>query len=284
MIDLHTHTIFSDGTTTPEENAALAAQAGLTGLALTDHDTMDGWPRMAAACQAHGLQFVPGIEFSSELADQSVHLLGYGIDPDHLPLRDECIRLRGERERRGRIMVERMVASGAAITWDRVAELAGRAPIGRPHMAAALIEAGVVADIDAAFAGPLADDSPIYEPKQALTPEAAIQLLVEAGGVVVLAHPGLTFPDLAAFRGILQGLITAGLTGLECDHPGHEAQTQTGWEQLAAEFGLLSTGASDFHGEAKQVRIGARTTSPEVVNALRERTTGGVRWQVQRND
>jgi len=284
VIDLHTHTIFSDGTTTPEENAALAAQAGLAGLALTDHDTMDGWPRMAAACQAHHLLFVPGIEFSSELAGQSVHLLGYGIDPDHPPLRDECIRLRGERERRGRIMVERLVASGAPITWDRVAELAGRAPIGRPHMAAALIEAGVVADIDAAFAGPLADDSAIYEPKQALMPEAAIRLLVEAGGVVVLAHPGLTFPDLEAFRGILQGLITAGLAGLECDHPGHDAQTQIGWEQLAGEFGLLSTGASDFHGEAKQVRIGARATSPEVVNALRERSTGGVRWQVQRND
>lgn len=276
VIDLHTHTVFSDGTTTPEENARLAAAAGLAGIALTDHDTLDGWERMAAACAKARIGFVPGLEFSTELepGGRSVHILGYWPDPDDRPLREECDRLRTERERRARAMVDRLAALGVAVAWARVAEIAGGAPVGRPHIAAAMVEAGAVPDLEAAFDEFLADGGPAWVPKHALAPEAGVALIRQAGGVAVLAHPGSTFPLETHRRevdAVLDLLQEAGLAGLEIDHPGHDEGVVAAWREIALERELLSTGSSDFHGDRKAARIGECTTPSGVVRRLYER-------------
>jgi predicted metal-dependent phosphoesterase TrpH len=279
VIDLHTHTVFSDGTTSPEENARLAVEAGLDGLALTDHDTLAGWERMGAACDAAGLRFVPGLELSAEGEDgRSVHLLGYWADPADEALVAECARLRGERERRARVMVERLRGLGLDVTWERVAEIAAAAPVGRPHLAAALIEAGAARDTQDAFAQWLGEAGPVWEPKRALEPDAAVGLIVGAGGVAVLAHPGSTFGSPDPVEPLLVRLVQAGLAGFEVAHPAHDPATAADWESTAARHGLLGTASSDFHGTRKTVSIGERATPTRVVDALRDRARGGVRW------
>jgi predicted metal-dependent phosphoesterase TrpH len=267
--DLHTHTVHSDGTTTPEDNVSLAKEIGLAGLALTDHDTVSGWTRMREACARHGLVFIPGIELSTERDGRSVHLLGYWVDPEDAALADECDRLRNERSRRAEDICARLDALGVGVDVARVRELAGSAPIGRPHIASAMIQAGHVPDIQSAFDDFLADDGPAYVPKYAVDPVRGLRLLTAAGGVVVLAHPGVSedgggpvTPEL------LDELAEAGLAGVEVDHPAHEPDVVERWRRLAGACGLLVTGASDFHGARKDLTIGERTTTADTLELL----------------
>jgi 3',5'-nucleoside bisphosphate phosphatase len=267
--DLHTHSVHSDGTTTPGLNAELAAEVGLAGFALTDHDTLDGWEEAAAACRRLGLEFVPGVELSTEDAGRSVHILGYWMNPDNRALRDECARLRFERERRAGAMVELLTANGVPVSLERVQAIAGTAPIGRPHIAAAMVEAGVVPDTQAAFDLWIGDDRPAYVVKHALDPEEGVRLICEAGGVAVLAHPGLPGDDVDV--PFVQRLVAAGLAGLEVDHPSHDLVGAAFWRAVARETGLCATGSSDFHGERKSVSIGCSSTAAEVLRTLRDR-------------
>lgn len=266
MIDLHTHTTFSDGTTTPERNAALAAEAGLDGLAITDHDTLAGWDRAAAACDAHGIEFVPGLEFSCEVRGKSVHLLGYWVDPGHQPLRDECARLRGERDRRLTAMVDKLADHGIAISEDAVRARADGAPVGRPHIAAELLAQGAAEDLEEVYREWIGDHGAAYVPKRALDPVEAVTLLRAAGGVAVLAHPATT---AAVTVGLVDALAEAGLAGVEAEHVNHGPEDVQRWRTVARERNLLVTGASDFHGAHKEQRLGARTTSRATVDALR---------------
>lgn len=276
MIDLHTHTLYSDGTTTPAENAAMAAAAGLSGLALTDHDTFDGWEESALACAREGIEFVPGIELSTELAGTSVHLLGYWCEPTHPELRAECDRLRNERSRRAQRIVGRLAELGVACSYESVLSHAQGAPVGRPHIAAAMVDAGIVPDARAAFDEYLADGAPAHVPKHALSPADGVRLIREAGGVAVIAHPGMDSPDRLTGTRLVEDLRGVGLAGVEADHPGHDAETAAFWRAFAWERNLLATGCSDFHGERKAVKIGERTTVRTVVEALREaRTAAG---------
>ena len=267
-VDLHTHSTRSDGTTTPAQTVALAVEAGLSGLALTDHDTLDGWEEAAEACRGAGLRFVPGVELSTELDERSVHLLGYFVDPGHQPLVDECDRLRNERDRRAQAMIERLALMGAFITFEAVVAKANGAPIGRPHIAAALVDAGVVADIDAAFDGFIEDGGPAYVPKHALTPADGVRLIREAGGVAVLAHPGLSTRDAPVDLALLDELTAAGLGGVEAEHVAHDEPTQMFWRDAAEKRNLYVTGASDFHGVRKESTIGQGRTADAVVDAL----------------
>jgi predicted metal-dependent phosphoesterase TrpH len=271
--DLHTHTRWSDGTTTPGTNAALAAETGLRGIALTDHDIIEGWEEMATACARHGLEFVPGVELSTEADGYSVHLLGYWIDPNDDALGQEMARLYGERDRRAATMVAKLCAAGIDVTLDRVRAIADGAPLGRSHVAAALVEAGAVPNIQVAFDKWVGEDGPAYVPKRALLPQAAVKLIVAAGGVAVLAHPGRS----GVSERLLDCLVAAGLAGVEADHSSHTEEVATRWRRRAWQRDLLVTGSSDFHGFRKAVRIGERTTPGEVVEELRARRGQEVR-------
>lgn len=266
MIDLHTHSVFSDGTTTPEENVRLAQRSGLSGLALTDHDTLQGWPRADRAAQRAGIDFVPGVELSCELDGRGVHLLGYWVDADDAALSAECDRLRQERDRRAGEIIDLLARHGVHVDPAAVRARAAGAPLGRPHVAAVLVDMGVVADVDAAFDEWLGDGRPAFAQKRALSPVDGVRLLRGAGGVAVIAHPGVSEVVTAD---LVAQLAAAGLAGVEGDHAAHDDDQVRYWRAVAAELGLAVTGSSDFHGERKDARIGQRTTPRAVVDRLR---------------
>ncbi|MEV6878192.1 PHP domain-containing protein [Amycolatopsis sp. NPDC051128] len=267
-IDLHAHSTASDGTTPPSDLPRLAAEAGLTVLALTDHDTFAG---LAAASAASDIELVPGVEISCRLDDAEVHLLGYFADPGNAPLATELELIRTDRERRGVRMVERCRELGAPITLEEVRAIAGGASLGRPHVAAALVAAGVVADTAGAFTTDwLADGGRADVPKHVLSTVDAIALVRAAGGVTVLAHPRSVKRRASVSDTQLATLASAGLAGVEADHPEQPPEVRERLRAVAADLGLLATGSSDFHGDRKPVRLGEFTTSPDVLAALRE--------------
>ena len=270
MHDLHTHSRHSDGVHAPAEVVARAAAAGLAGLALTDHDTTAGWAEAADAAASHGLAFIGGIELSTEEAGKSVHVLGYRVDAGDPALTAELERLAGERQRRAEAMLARLAGLGAGVDLAAVEAIAGDAAIARPHLAEALVAAGHVADTREAFDVYLGDGAAAYEPKRALAPEDGVALITAAGGVAVLAHPGLDrgVEGQPASPALLDRLVDAGLAGVECDHPGHDTPTRQRWRALAAARGLAATGGSDYHGRYDDEEIGRWATSAETVAAL----------------
>ncbi len=248
--DLHTHSDASDGTTPVEDNVRLALELGLEGLGVTDHDTTAAWERARRAAKGTGLEIAPGTEFSAEHAGSSVHVLGFWFNPADAPLVEELDRLRNEREHRARAIAGRFRQLGIDVSFDRIRELAGAAPIARPHIAAAAVEAGAAATTQEVFDRFLADGGPVYVPKHAVTPVRAVELLTAAGGVAVLAHPGL-FGARDGHTGtpdeLIEEMAAAGLSGMEVDHPDHTAQHRARYGDLARALGLLSTAGSDYH-------------------------------------
>lgn len=275
--DLHSHTVMSDGTTTIEDNVRVAIELGLEGLGVTDHDTTEPFVRAMAAAEGTGLDVVLGTEFSAEHEGSSVHVLGYWVDPGYQPLQDEMDRLRNERHRRAEQIVEKFHGLGIDVAFARVQELAGEAPIGRPHIAKAVVETGAVADMQEVFDRYLADGGPAYVPKYAVDPAEAVELIRAAGGVAVLAHPALYSARHRAdgTRGIetevVEAMAAAGMAGIEADHPAHEPEERQRYRDLAAALGLVVTAGSDFHGEAKDLALGEATTPRDRVEQLRER-------------
>jgi predicted metal-dependent phosphoesterase TrpH len=269
-IDLHAHSTASDGTTPPAELPRLAAAAGLDVVALTDHDTTAGWAEAAAALPA-GLTLVPGVELSCRWGSPTdaieMHMLGYLFDPGHAGFAAERAAARTARIERAERMVAALAADGVPVTWERVAALAGGAPVGRPHLARALVEAGVVPDVPAAFADEWLGLR--YRlPKRETDAFDAVRLVREAGGVAVFAHArarmrGRTVPDSA-----IAALAEAGMAGLEVDHPDHGERDRAELRGLAADLGLVVTGSSDFHGTNKPVRLGAHTTPADAYERI----------------
>jgi len=281
LIDLHAHSTVSDGTDSPAGLVAAAAAAGVGVLAITDHDTTAGWDEAAAALPA-GMRLVRGAEFSCTSPcgregerEVSVHLLGYLFDPAHPAIVAEQERLRGERHARLVGMTEKMAAAGYPVDVDTVfAHLPEGASAGRPHLARALVSAGVVGSVDEAFAQLLRTGSPYYVPKVDTPVRAAVEMVTAAGGVAVIAHA------LARRRGrvlepsVIVELAAAGLGGVEVDHPDHGPEDRALLRDLAARHGLLTTGSSDYHGTNKTTPIAAETTAPDMLDALAERATG----------
>ncbi|MDT7786809.1 MAG: 3,5-nucleoside bisphosphate phosphatase [Pseudonocardiales bacterium] len=279
VIDLHTHSSESDGTDSPAELVKAAARAGLDAVAITDHDTAAGWAEAAAALPP-GLRLVRGAELSCACDDGhgrtiTVHLLAYLYDPTHAALMVEQSRLREERRQRLQKMAEMMQADGFPIDpVELMTRLPFDAPAGRPHLAQALIRGGVVSSVDEAFATYLTGGR--YYVGRTDTPvERAIEMIAEAGGVTVLAHPFARSRGPIVTADVVRELTAVGLGGVEVDHPDHDAATRTSLRSLADELGLLVTGSSDYHGTNKTVRLGAETTSPEMLDALASRATGG---------
>jgi 3',5'-nucleoside bisphosphate phosphatase len=271
--DLHTHTFFSDGTTSPEDNIRRALEIGLDGIGVTDHDTTEGWERALAAAEGTDLEVVPGAELSAELDGWSVHVLGYWFDPRHPELAAEMVRLREERDRRAIEIVERFVDLGIPITMERVRELAGRAPVGRPHLATAVVETGAAGSVSEVFDRWLHDGGPAYVAKYAVDPVRCVELVVAAGGVTVLAHPGLYGPpeEPGIDPETIADMTTAGLAGIEADHPDHAPAQRRHFRDVAAAHDLVVTAGSDYHGDRKDLDLGQSTTSVTAVEELRAR-------------
>jgi predicted metal-dependent phosphoesterase TrpH len=269
--DLHTHSTFSDGTSSIAENVGLALERGLSGLGITDHDTTDGYDEAFLASEGTDLQIVPGIEFSAEYEGASLHVLGYWVDPSHDALRAELRRLHDTRFRRGELIVEKLQALGYDIGFDRVRAIAGDDLIARPHIAQAMVEAGIVSTEKQAFEEYISDDGPAYVPKHALDPIDALALIADAGGVCVLAHPGMWKGSGSVPDELIERMAAGGMVGLEVDHPDHDAEQRARYRGMAGRLGLLPTGASDCHGARYGYRLGCDATPDEVFAELRHR-------------
>jgi 3',5'-nucleoside bisphosphate phosphatase len=272
-IDLHTHSVYSDGTLGPRELMRLAAERGLDVVALTDHDTLNGVPEALEAGTEFGVEMVPGIEMSTVANGQGIHILCYYADPDDRALANELDRLRDERARRGERMVARLQELGYPVTFERVSEIARGGNIVRPHVAQALVEAGVVPTIKDAFSDELIGaGGKAYVEKDALHPNQAIDLIHQAGGVSVLAHPGTSREVSPVSDQHIEELASNGLDGIEASHPDHPPELEAHYVRLADRLALLWTGSSDCHGAIYDpIRLGMRTTPPEQFARLKDR-------------
>jgi len=269
--DLHTHSTCSDGTRTPAENVRMALDRGLDGIGVTDHDTTAGLDEAVAAAGGTGLEIVPGLEFSAEHEGASLHVLAYWVDPAHLGLRNELKRLTDTRFRRGEMMVDKLQALGHDISFERVRELAGDELIARPHVAQAMVEAGIVDTEKQAFDGYISDDGPAYVPKHALHPLDALRLIRDSGGVCVLAHPGMWKGADSVPDQLIEEMADGGMAGLEVDHPDHDEATRARYRAVAERLNLVSTGASDCHGSRYGYRMGCETTDADRYGELKRR-------------
>ncbi|MEV4938046.1 PHP domain-containing protein [Streptomyces zaomyceticus] len=273
-IDLHTHSTASDGTDSPAELVRNAAAAGLDVVALTDHDTTRGHAEAIAALP-EGLTLVTGAELSCRVDGIGLHMLAYLFDPAEPALLAERELVRDDRVPRARAMVGKLQELGVPVTWEQVARIAGDGSLGRPHIAEALVELGVVPDVSGAFTPEwLADGGRAYVEKHELDPVDAIRLVKAAGGVTVFAHPlavkrGQVLPEASIAR-----LAEAGLDGIEVDHMDHDEATRARLRGLAKELGLLTTGSSDYHGSRKTCRLGEYTTDPEIYGEITRRAAG----------
>jgi len=270
--DLHVHTSRSDGTFTPTEAVELAVERGLTGVAITDHDTLEGLEEAAEAA-GDRIAVVPGIEFSAEYEGASLHVLAYWIDPANDDLRAELRRLTDTRFRRGQLMVEKLQELGYPIDFERVREIAGSETIARPHVAEAMFEAGIVPNEKAAFTEEfIADGGRAWVPKHALDPMDSLTLIGAAGGVCVLAHPGMWKGQGSVPDGLIEAMAECGMVGLEVDHPDHDDAQREKYRAMAERLDLVPTGASDCHGHRYDpVRLGCETTAGERFAELRRR-------------
>ena len=269
-IDLHTHSNRSDGTFEPAEVVRLAAERALDVVALTDHDTTDGLPEALATGSVVGVEVVPGVEFSAEFEGNSVHVLCYWMDPQDAALQLELRRLREDRFRRGELMVGKLQELGLPVAFQRVRAIAGDATIVRPHIAQAMVEAGVVATEKEAFERYIGDGGPAHVAKHALDPVNAVALIDGAGGVCALAHPGMWGDQSSVPVELIERMAAAGMRGLEVDHPDHTPEMRERYRTLAAELGLIATGGSDCHGTRYDpVRLGTSLCDPEAFAALR---------------
>jgi hypothetical protein len=265
--DLHLHTNFSDGTYTPEELASEARRCALRAVALTDHDTMEGCPRMAAACREAGIEFLPASELTAEWDDIELHLIGYFLDADNERLRKELARFQEVRQQRISEMAGRLNKLGVPLPAESVFALANCRSPGRPHVARALVQGGFCRSLDEAFERFLRKGKPAWVPKFKISAVAAIGLIHHAGGLAVMAHPGLNKTD-----DVIPHLVEAGLDGLECFHTKHSTAMTAHYLELAEQHGLAVTGGSDCHGLSKgQPLIGTIKVPYNLVQHLRDR-------------
>ena len=275
-IDPHTHSAYSDGTDTPAQLLAAAARAGLDAIALTDHDTTDGWDEACAAVSATGVSLIRGAEISCSASGISAHLLAYLFDPANPGLLDVFRRTRQDRETRARRIVDNLSAD-YPISWEDVLDFAPEGgPVGRPHIADALVRAGCFPDRAAAFVHALHPSGPYYVHHWAPDPVEAVRLVLKAGGVPVLAHPRARGRSRLLPEAVIGDMADAGLFGIERDHRDHGPQDRADVEHIGGELGLALFGSSDYHGSGKPNRIGENTTDPATIAEVVKRGYIGV--------
>ena len=270
-IDLHTHSDRSDGTESPRELVNAAKRLGLDAIALTDHDTTEGWEEALAAARAAGIGLVPGLEISCRYRGAGVHLLAYFVDPDYGPLLTELDRIVDGRNSRLPAIVERLRDLGIDISAKDVRHVSGAtAAMGRPHVADTLIAKGVCTDRDDAFRRFLSPGKPAYVDRYAADLVEMVRLVGEAGGVSVLAHPWTRTSAAVLGDQALGTLAAKGLAGVEVDHPDHDEQARARLRRIATDLDLVITGSSDYHGEGKASRfaLGANSTARSELDRL----------------
>lgn len=262
-IDLHVHTTASDSTASPAEAVRLAKEAELSAIAITDHDTVSGYAEAAEAGKKYGVEVIPGIEISTKYG-RAVHILGYYIDPDSDKLAPVLEWVVHDRDERNRKMAELMAADGLPVSYEEMHRRFG-AVIGRPHFAEVLVELGLAKDIRDAFDRYVEKGQKYYLPRNFLSIERSIEIIREAGGVPVLAHPFQYKLDDAGLRELIEHCMESGLQGMECRYSGYSVEQSKYLCRLAEEYGLIKTGGSDFHGDNKKhISIGTGTGHLEV--------------------
>jgi len=279
-IDLHAHTTASDGSLTPEELVRLAKQQGVVTLAVTDHDTVAGLSRAIAEGRQAGVEIIPGIEISCLFGETELHILGYFINPDDPRLQPALTGYLASREERNPRIVQRLRELGCDLTYAEVKAAAGAATVGRPHIAQALVRKGYVASVADAFDRYLADDAPAYLPRLLPSPAEAIGLIRQIGGIPVLAHPAYTARLKEPFEQVCATLKGLGLLGIEAIYSSHSRQQTDRYRSVSNNQGLLVTGGSDFHGEAKPNLLvgtgyGNLTVPPDLLEPMRALAAGG---------
>ncbi len=271
-VDLHAHTTVSDGTLSPRELVALAAERGIRVLAVTDHDTVDGIVAARVAAADFGVILVPGVELSTTEHGVEVHVLGYGVDPDDPSLRLNLRDLARSRVERITAMIDKLHDAGYAIDRDRILSQAEEGSIGRPHVARALVEIGATASVDDAFQRFLKPGRPGWVPRDPFTPEQAVGLLVDHGVLPVLAHPWST----GNIYTILRRLIPLGLQGMEVYYGEYDDARRSALRDIADEHALIATGGSDYHGP--RFRTGRELgAAPVPMNVFDTLVAAGVR-------
>ncbi|MUG85830.1 PHP domain-containing protein [Paenibacillus timonensis] len=279
--DLHTHTQASDGMNQPAENVRMAKEKGLTGLAITDHDTVAGIAEALLAGKELGLDVVPGIEISTRVGEKDIHVLGYFVDPEDNRFKERLARLRLVREERNGLIIAKLQQLGLSITLEEVKAGLSRPlrpdeSLGRPHIADTLVRKGYVSDMRDAFDRYLAEGKPGYASLPRIAPEEAIVWIREAGGVPVLAHPGLYSDD-----DLVRSIVERGKpAGIEAYHSDHGPEEELRYAAMAEKYGLIVTGGSDYHGVRQGVvfhgDLGGRTAPPGTVERLRQ--TAAAAW------
>jgi 3',5'-nucleoside bisphosphate phosphatase len=244
--DLHLHTNFSDGTFTPEELVSQAAKQRLAAIAVTDHDTVEGCERAANACRALEIEFIAGTELTAEQNDNEIHILGYLVDTHNPKLLTEIAKFQAVRQSRIHEMVAKLNDLNVPLRAENVFALANCRSPGRPHVARALVKAGLVGSLDEAFERFLKKHRPAWVPKAKMSAMVAIELIQQANGLAVMAHPGLNRSDE-----VIPDLVEAGLDGIECFHTKHSTAIAEHYLEIADKFNLLVTGGSDCHGLSK---------------------------------
>jgi predicted metal-dependent phosphoesterase TrpH len=244
--DLHLHTNFSDGTFTPEELVLYAQKGGLSCIAVTDHDSVEACARAAAACAAVNIEFVAGTELTAEHDDTELHVLGYFLDTQNRKLLEEIAKFQVVRQSRIHEMVARINDLGMPLEAESVFALANCKSPGRPHVAKAMMKAGLVRNMDEAFELFLKRGRAAWVPKSKVSALEAIELVHQAGGLAVMAHPGLNRTD-----NIIPDLVAAGMDGIECFHTKHSTVMSERYLEIADKYKLLVTGGSDCHGFSK---------------------------------
>ncbi|MBD3918135.1 PHP domain-containing protein [Paenibacillus sp. PR3] len=280
--DLHAHSTASDGTNAPAVVVRLAKEAGLAAVALTDHDTMAGCAEAVAEGSRIGIQVMPGIELSTAMSGRDIHILGYWCDTNDVKWQERIKIQQSFRGRRNLMMIEKLQELGIAITLEEVLSIARRngkkadsaEQIGRPHLAEALIERGAVADMKEAFDRYLGEHGAAYCNPPRPTPIEAVDWIREAGGVCVIAHPGLYGDDA-----IVEEIVKHGVHGIEVYHSDHSTEDEQRYSAMAERYGLVMTGGSDFHGEKRGVvfhgPLGGRSVDISVVEQLKQFITRG---------
>jgi predicted metal-dependent phosphoesterase TrpH len=266
IIDIHTHSMASDGEYVAVDLAERAAASGLTVWGLCDHDTVAALQAAADAARSHGIRFVPGIELSAFLDKQEIHLLGHFVDPTHETLRKFEDLLAARRRERMAAIIEKLAKVGVTVRAEQIERYSGGKTIGRPHVAKAIVEVGGASTVKEAFDRYIGEGRPAYVQRFRLEAADAVALVRGAGGTVTVAHPGITGLE----RGELQRLRAAGVVGLEAVHPEHNPSMRDKYARLAAELDLVPTAGSDYHGGSVSPgrQLGAVTMTEEALRRL----------------